>query len=1514
MTPSPSFREKQRTIKAHSMPAVPSLGQVLASQNGQISAMYPQPQQQQPSPTASNSSHQSRRSPPPTSRISPTTSSKLASGPAERSGSPAPPLHHAHSTPVVPQLISQSLPNPHHPRPVPRAPPPPFLNQYPNSDDRWAVTEELMAEFEREHYASHPAGIAGVAYAGGAASSNLKRHDSLNVNVNAPAKDPAVERVKATDRASPKDSDGGGGAKRQMPVQVKEQSGPAGARESPKGHTRERSGTVSSAQAQQLQGEVRTPEYRGSPQYQTPMASPNERTAGYTQYVPENYQQGAQQNVPRKPVPGAVGSDASSNRLTPPASSKLATNTHTPPLQVMGSRPPDRSLPLQEPEEDNGHEDFDQDEPEYSDRHHGSPTPSSDLYPEGHTNRYDNRHDDDDDDDGTLNEEGEEERQQNKGSEDSEASGYTPRSPSTTLPERPPNVPYASQSNQYVENQKTIRAAKHRSGITDQLGMRSFDPTMFERDTVNNLRNGSAQDVPLAGTRERASQSPQQQPSPPQQDPHRQQIPYPPYDPRQYSMNLNRVLDQRLGYGWNQTSVQSDDMQSLIDDPTSSYLRTFLGSGSVRPGAPIPPTPQSHTAAPSPSPLISATPSDIEPRQIGSPYPYPFTHIRRSTVSGPTPALSSTYDPNNPNIIREQLALQMQIYALNNGLAPPSSESAFSPSSTPFPGPGYNPWAFVPAGGGLGLNDQSMAASIRSSPSHEPVNLPPPPAMRGRGLRRREQNGHLHAQPTARPARRAKPPPRVDSTQPRETSPEPSSGEETAGEERFVDQYVGELDGSVSGKGRDWNGTEIEVSPAADDDGEWVDEEEDGEGDDLLDLEFHPTYVSNPQKRRRRFDTRWDALVQAFQALDRETDATLVVLAAPSHTTKLHSLASRSLRRDPALINSTALASVRRSFSHLAAERRAARKAQRMSLAERLSNRSDSSADGSPGSGTPGEVDLRRALDTALGSLGALSTIYEQREARWRDEMRRLNEDRERVELLLAQALGPVLLNGHMDSALHELLAAKDSEIALLKQKLAIYEPLQASLDSAGALGALSFSNNEMAYSGPPSRRSGGRPIQDGGASQGSPGKLIDTDDPDKEAAQLVGPDPAQAGSPSPTQKKLDLQDDIELSDPASDREIVGSSNLSGRGKRRRKVTWKIREGFDTKTRSNILSDNVGQRKQRKLNAATHLQRDRMDAKKESDGSTRFAHWDEQDVKPSVPMERPKKSKVKESIKEEVLPERLVSDDQIPVKDDPQSLSGMGLKDSCNVNVGQLVNPEAKVKKEFLLKEEDLLQLVAPSALCPHPISLPRNQRFVTITREQLKQRFGGNTMETFPRPSAQRIAAHGYNNFMCINLLWNPHGTQIPGHGGLFFETTVWPGDPWTANPKHSAVQVLFTRVSQGKWLYLGEYELSDARPLTVEQWNGMHEGNRVIWPKEIAERNWGIPVRARIHLRRTLGREPTRDEVENAQGRFKNIMMDQVRAALDSGEESIQAWSMKCVGYDEDFQREVIRLAGRG
>jgi hypothetical protein len=88
----------------------------------------------------------------------------------------------------------------------------------------------------------------------------------------------------------------------------------------------------------------------------------------------------------------------------------------------------------------------------------------------------------------------------------------------------------------------------------------------------------------------------------------------------------------------------------------------------------------------------------------------------------------------------------------------------------------------------------------------------------------------------------------VESTQPRETSPEPSSsGEETAGEERY----------EVPEEGNWVNGI------VRDDSGDWIDEEDEGDEEDLLELEYHPSYVSNVEKRRRRWETRWESLVQA---------------------------------------------------------------------------------------------------------------------------------------------------------------------------------------------------------------------------------------------------------------------------------------------------------------------------------------------------------------------------------------------------------------------------------------------------------------------------------------------------------------------------------------------------------------------------------------------------------------------------------------------------------------------------
>ncbi|OJA11164.1 hypothetical protein AZE42_10636, partial [Rhizopogon vesiculosus] len=245
-----------------------------------------------------------------------------------------------------------------------------------------------------------------------------------------------------------------------------------------------------------------------------------------------------------------------------------------------------------------------------------------------------------------------------------------------------------------------------------------------------------------------------------------------------------------------------------------------------------------------------------------------------------------------------------------------------------------------------------------------------------------------------------------ESTQPRDTSPEPySSGEETAaGEERF----------EVTEEGNWVNGT---MPPDHDEDGtgaEWVDEDE-NDKDELLDLEYHPNYVNNIEKRRRRWDVRWEALQQAFQALDCETDTTMVLLAAPSHSTKLHALTSRSIRREIGT-QSPGMHKLRNSFHGIAARRRASR-AQSTTLVERfLSSNAYSSGDGSDGSSSESrEGDLKRALETALGSLGLLRSIYETRVERWEDEMSRISDERERVEMLLRQTLGVGLQDGNMN-------------------------------------------------------------------------------------------------------------------------------------------------------------------------------------------------------------------------------------------------------------------------------------------------------------------------------------------------------------------------------------------------------------------------------------------------------------------------------------------------------------------
>ena len=140
-----------------------------------------------------------------------------------------------------------------------------------------------------------------------------------------------------------------------------------------------------------------------------------------------------------------------------------------------------------------------------------------------------------------------------------------------------------------------------------------------------------------------------------------------------------------------------------------------------------------------------------------------------------------------------------------------------------------------------------------------------------------------------------------------------------------------------------------------------------------------------------------------------------MLLAAPSHSGKLHLVASRAVRRDSSL-KPTDMRNIRSAFADMASRQHATCPP---SLLEQLSRAGLSSNDEPSLSGSGArEEDLRRALDTAIGSLHALGTLYERREMRWIEEKLKLDEDKAKVQLLLKQVLGVSVVGNLADSAL----------------------------------------------------------------------------------------------------------------------------------------------------------------------------------------------------------------------------------------------------------------------------------------------------------------------------------------------------------------------------------------------------------------------------------------------------------------------------------------------------------------
>ncbi|TFK53322.1 hypothetical protein OE88DRAFT_1240586 [Heliocybe sulcata] len=204
-------------------------------------------------------------------------------------------------------------------------------------------------------------------------------------------------------------------------------------------------------------------------------------------------------------------------------------------------------------------------------------------------------------------------------------------------------------------------------------------------------------------------------------------------------------------------------------------------------------------------------------------------------------------------------------------------------------------------------------------------------------------------------------------------------------------------------------------------------------------------------------------------------------------------------------------------------------------------------------------------------------------------------------------------------------------------------------------------------------------------------------------------------------------------------------------------------------------------------------------------------------------------------------------------------------------------------------------------------VELEESIKNATVSRQFMTSYYGGNTQSTFPSIAPSHLERHGLDDFMYVTLSWNPYAPKFAGDSGFWFN----PGLP-DDNQESEEIHRVFVRLAAKKWLYVGQYKLVPALPLTIEEWKSQGEVMKRTWAEKIHRGEWARDVRAIVWSWKTKGQKPTKAEMGEAIARkdkYSHISPDDIRYAFDEGRLVVLAWCMKCVSYAEDFQRYIAR-----
>ncbi|KAI0672501.1 hypothetical protein C8Q78DRAFT_755982 [Trametes maxima] len=190
---------------------------------------------------------------------------------------------------------------------------------------------------------------------------------------------------------------------------------------------------------------------------------------------------------------------------------------------------------------------------------------------------------------------------------------------------------------------------------------------------------------------------------------------------------------------------------------------------------------------------------------------------------------------------------------------------------------------------------------------------------------------------------------------------------------------------------------------------------------------------------------------------------------------------------------------------------------------------------------------------------------------------------------------------------------------------------------------------------------------------------------------------------------------------------------------------------------------------------------------------------------------------------------------------------------------------------------------------------LTDNLQNLKVSREELNQH------PWFIDPTSV-ICAHQYTrSFLFLTYARNPFLPKRAGKPGLIY----WANDtpPWNERRGPYALFIGY----KGQFQYFGEYQITPARALSVDEYGTWTHNLKDLWAESILRFSPFEDVRSRFVETPTDDSSDEEESERELRGKKRRKVKRAIIDAYEQGTERIYVWNMECIQFDTEFLQEL-------